>query len=372
MTTSLRHASTVSASSRMINDTIATMQERAIEQEGYGKTKNGDDVTLFTITNKNGFVLKMIDYGATVVSLEVPDKEGELANIVLTCDGIEGFQACQSYFNGSVGRYCNRIAKGKFSIDGKEYQLATNNGPNHLHGGNVGYDKLMWNAEPFENETGAGVTFKLKSADGDEGYPGNVDVSVTYTLTDNDEFVVEFRATTDAATHVNLTNHNYWNLAGSGKILDHKVKIHANKYIPVDGTGIPEGEPADVAGTPFDFTEFTAIGDRIDQVAGDPTGYDHCYIIAGDVGELRPVAEVIEPNSGRKMEIVSTEPGLQFYSGNFLDGSEGSGGYERNSAFCMETQHYPDTPNRPDFPSSLLKPGEKYFHKTVHKFSIAK
>lgn len=340
-----------------------------VETSSYGKTKAGSNVTLFTCRNAGGSTMKLIDYGATVVALEVPDRQGKLGNVLLTCPDIAGFEACTMYFNCSVGRYCNRIAKGKFTLDGKEYSLATNNAPNHLHGGAKGFDKVMWTAEPFETTGAVGVTFKYESKDGEEGYPGNLSAKVTYTLTDKNEFIIEFRATTDKATPVNLTNHNYWNLAGSGTIRDHELKLNASRYLPVDATAIPTGELAAVAGTPFDFSNSTPIGKRLNDVGGTPIGYDHCYVIDGEAGRLRPAATVFDPQSGRKLEIQTTEPGIQFYSGNFLDGTAISGNYAQYSGFCLETQHFPDSPNRPEWPNTILKPGEQYFHKTVHKFS---
>ncbi|MFM7118170.1 MAG: aldose epimerase family protein [Planctomycetota bacterium] len=340
-----------------------------VESSSYGKTKAGAEVTLYTCRNAGGSTMKLIDYGATVVALEVPDRQGKLGNVLLTCPDIAGFEACTMYFNCSVGRYCNRIAKGKFSLDGKEYTLATNNAPNHLHGGTKGFDKVMWKAEPFEATGAAGVTFKYESKDGEEGYPGNVSAKVTYTLTDKNEFIIEFRATTDKATPVNLTNHNYWNLAGSGTIREHELKLNSGRYLPVDATAIPTGEMTAVSGTPFDFSDFTAIGKRLNDVGGTPIGYDHCYVVDGEAGRLRPAATVRDPQSGRKMEIHTTEPGIQFYSGNFLDGTDISGNYAQYSGFCLETQHFPDSPNRPEWPNTILKPGEQYFHKTVHKFS---
>ena len=340
-----------------------------VETSSYGKTKAGAEVTLYTCRNAGGSTMKLIDYGATVVALEVPDRQGKNGNVLLTCPDIAGFEACTMYFNCSVGRYCNRIAKGKFSLDGKEYALATNNAPNHLHGGAKGFDKVMWKAETFEATGAVGVTFKYESKDGEEGYPGNVSAKVTYTLTDKNEFIIEFRATTDKATPLNLTNHNYWNLAGSGTIRDHELKLNSGRYLPVDATAIPTGEMAAVSSTPFDFSDFTAIGKRLNDVGGTPIGYDHCYVIDGESGRLRPAATVRDPQSGRKMEIHTTEPGIQFYSGNFLDGTAISGNYPQYSGFCLETQHFPDSPNRPEWPNTILKPGEQYFHKTVHKFS---
>jgi aldose 1-epimerase len=352
-----------------LDTTQVTVTGGTVEKSSFGKTKDGAEVTLFTCRNAGGSSLKLMDYGATVVALEMPDRNGKFGNVLLTCPDLAGFEACTMYFNCSVGRYCNRIAAGKFTLDGQTYSLATNNAPNHLHGGAKGFDKRMWKAEPFQSTGAVGVSFQYESAAGEEGYPGKLVAKVTYTLTDKNEFIIEFRASTDQATPVNLTNHNYWNLAGSGTIRDHELKLAAGKYLPVDATAIPTGEMAAVAGTPFDFSDFTAIGKRLKDVGGEPLGYDHCYVIDGEAGRLRPAAVVRDPVSGRKMEIQTTEPGIQFYSGNFLDGTEISGKYPQYSGFCLETQHFPDSPNRPEWPSTILKPGEQYFHKTVHTFS---
>ncbi len=350
--------------------TTESESNMSVEKTVFGKTSEGVEVDLYTCTNANGVVLKMTNYGATTVSLEVPDRDGKMANITMGFDSLDGYLGKHPYFGATVGRYCNRIAKGKFTLDGQEYTLATNNGPNHLHGGNVGFNKVVWDAEPFETETGVGVKFTYLSKDGEEGYPGNLTATAVYTLTNDDELVVEFTATTDKPTPVNLTNHNYWNLGGegTGTIRDHVLEIPADKYLPVDETLIPTGELADVAGTPLDFTKPEKIGARLDQIKADPVGYDHCYAFRGEIGEMKLAARVIDPDSGRVMEIYTTQPGLQFYSGNFLDGSADSGGYQQYDGFCLETQHFPDSPNQPTFPNTILKPGETYQHKTVHKF----
>lgn len=352
----------------------ATPIEMEVTKRSYGTTSDGKEVDQYVCTNLNGYVLEVITYGAIVNAFRAPDKEGLVENITLSCTGIEGFQACTSYFGATVGRYCNRIAKGKFSIDGQEYTLATNNGENHLHGGKIGFDKRIWEAEQIINENEVGVRLKLVSEDGDEGYPGKLTVTVEYTLNNDNELKVDFTATTDKTTHVNLTNHNYWNLggAGSGTILDHELKIEAEKYTPVDEGFIPTGEIASVDGTPFDFRKMTRIGDRHDKTGIDPVGYDHDYVLDSQDGKMALAATVVCKESGRKMEITTTQPGIQFYTGNFLNGQPGSGGFAQHGAFCLETQHLPDTPNQKNFPSTLLKPGETYRQTTVHKFSIVK
>jgi aldose 1-epimerase len=303
-----------------------------------------------------------------------------MADVALGFDHVEPYTGASPYIGATVGRYANRIALGKFTLDGQEYRLATNNEPNHLHGGDAGFDKKLWTAEPLGREVlqggvnGVGVKFTYVSPDGEEGYPGTLTCSVTYTLTDNDELSFDYVATTDKPTVVNLTNHAYWNLAGeaSGQtVLDHELTIHAERYTPTDDTFIPTGELAPVEGTPVDFRDAHTIGERIADIPGDPGGYDHNFAIDGENKTLRPAAKVKHPGSGRVMEISTTEPGLQFYTGNFLDGTlTGKGGvaYEKNFALCLEAQTYPDTPNKPNFPSCVLRPGETYRQTTVHKF----
>jgi aldose 1-epimerase len=354
-----------------------TKRTMSIDKTSFGKTKDGQAVTLFTLHNSHGLIVKLMDYGAIVVSVETPDKNGKLANVTLGFPTLEGYLQRHPYFGSTVGRYGNRIAKGKFTIDGKESTLATNNGPNHLHGGQVGFDAVMWKAEEVMSPDSVGVKFSYLSKDGEEGYPGNLKVTVTYSLTEADELRIDYTATTDKATHVNLTNHNYWNLggAGSGQILKHELMINADQYLPIDASSIPTGAPAPVKGTALDFTKPTPIGDRIDELKKPPhetKGYDHCYVLRGQEGKLTLAARVKDPESGRVMEISTTEPGIQLYCGNFLDGSSGNGGFKQHEAFCLETQHYPDSPNQPQFPSTLLKPGQNYQSTTVHKFSVAK
>jgi len=344
-----------------------------IEQQAWGKTKDGKEVTLYTCTNANGLSVQLATYGATVVSVNTPDRNGKVDNITLGFDKLAGYENRHPYFGATVGRYGNRIAKGKFSIDGKEYTLAVNNGPNHLHGGIQGFDQVLWNAEEVKTDKAVGVKFTRTSFDGEEGYPGNLKTEVTYTLTNADELRIDYKATTDKPTVVNLTNHNYWNLGGamSGTILKHVLTLNCDEYLPIDKDSIPSGKPALVKGTAMDFTSPHAIGERIDELKKEPhttKGYDHCYVINGKSGELRLAATVKDPTSGRVMEIRTTEPGIQLYCGNFLDGSAGGNGHKQHEAFCLETQHFPDSPNQKAFPSTVLRPGETYQSTTIHKF----
>lgn len=345
-------------------------------------TFNGENVDLFTITNKNGVEVKITNYGGTIISLKAPDKAGKLEDVVLGFDSLSGYRdevylKEGPYFGAIIGRYGNRIAGGKFALDGQEYTLATNNGPNHLHGGLVGFDKVVWETEEFQNEAGAGIKLSYVSKDMEEGYPGNLSVEVTYTLTNENELKIDYKATTDKKTVVNLTNHTYFNLTGNAKraILDHKVMIAAEKFTPVDETLIPTGELKPVEGTPFDFTEPTAVGARInaenEQLAFG-NGYDHNWVLSEE-GKVKLAATVYEPTSGRFMEVFTTEPGVQFYTGNFLNGKltgKGNVKYEQRYGLCLETQHFPDSPNQPEFPSVVLTPDETYESTTVYQFSV--
>ncbi len=342
-----------------------------IQKQAFGKLPDGQEVDLYVMTNGKGMSTKIMTYGATLVSLGVPDRNGDIADITLGCDSLEEYMAASPYFGATVGRYANRIAKGKFTLDKVEYTLATNNGENHLHGGIKGFDKVLWQAEPFKDEKTVGVKFVYFSKDGEEGYPGNLACAVTYMLTDSNKLRITYEAETDKATPVNLTHHSYFNLAGQGEgdILSHELTIEADKYTPVDAELIPTGEIRDVAGTPMDFTTPHAIGERIDQVEG---GYDHNFVLRSGGGKMALAARVYEPGSGRVMEVHTTEPGIQFYSGNFLDGTiTGKAGkvYEKHYGFCLEPQHFPDSPNQPNFPSTILQPGAKYLSRTLFKFS---
>jgi aldose 1-epimerase len=350
-----------------------------VETEPFGETPEGIPVELHTLTNAHGLEVRAMTYGGVILSLKVPDRDGNLGDVVLGYDTLEGYLEVSPYFGAIIGRYGNRIANARFTLDGEDYSLAANDGPNALHGGVKGFDKVIWRAEPFKSDEGVGVVFAYTSPDGEEGYPGTLEARVTYTLTDANELVFSYHAITDEATPVNLTQHTYFNLAGdgSGDILGHELMLNASRYTPVDSTLIPTGEIVAVAGTPFDFTTSTAIGAHIDaedEQIGFGGGYDHNYVLdRGDGEEMTLAARVYEPTTGRVMEVTTSEPGVQFYSGNFLDGTiTGKGGhvYEQRSGFCLETQHYPDSPNQPDFPSTVLRPGEQYRSRTVYRFSV--
>jgi aldose 1-epimerase len=336
------------------------------------RAADGKAVETYTLKNANGIELTAIGYGGIITSLRVPDRSGRMGDIVLGFDNLQDYWKDHPFFGAIIGRYGNRIAKGQFSLDGKTYKLATNNGPNHLHGGAKGFDKQPWTV----SKKGNALVFTRTSPDGEEGYPGALKVSVTYTLTDKNELVVDYLATTDKPTVVNLTQHSYFNLAGEGDILGHQLMLNADRYTPVDETLIPTGELAPVEGTPFDFRKPTAIGARINDnhpQLKNGQGYDHNWVLNRKGSGLELAARVIEPKSGRTMEIATTEPGMQFYSGNFLDGTlTGKGGqvYKHRTGFCLETQHFPDSPNQPKFPSTRLEPGKEYRSKTVFTFGI--
>jgi len=348
----------------------------SVTRDTFGTMPDGTTIESFTLANGRGIEVRAISYGAIITSLQTPDRQGQPGDIVLGFDALDGYLKDPPYFGAIIGRYGNRIAKGRFTLDDEIYALAANNGENHLHGGVRGFDKVVWDAAPFENQRGVGVTFRHTSPDGDEGYPGTLAVEVTYTLTSQDELVVDYRATTDKATPVNLTQHSYFNLAGSkaSDILGHELRLNAPQYTPVDAGLIPTGEIASVEGTPFDFRTQTAIGARIDTPKNEQIergkGYDHNFVLAR-TGPLVEAARVVEPLTGRVLRISTTEPGIQFYSGNFLDGTlTGKGGrvYPHRAGFCLETQHYPDSPNHANFPSTVLRPGEEYKSQTVFAF----
>lgn len=339
-----------------------------IKQEAWGEA-DGKKVSLYTLTNNKGMEIKIANYGGTVTSWFAPDRNGNMADIVLGFDNLNDYLAGPPYFGALIGRYGNRIAKGTFTLDGATYTLATNNAPNHLHGGNKGFDKVVWDAEIDTTQTPSVLRLSYLSKDGEEGYPGNLKAIVTYQLTDDNELVIHYEATTDKATPVNLTNHSYFNLTGdfNKTILDHTLMINADRYTPVDNTLIPTGELKAVTGTPFDFTKPEKIGSRIDQVPG---GYDHNFVLTNQNGTLALAAVLYDSASGRKLETYTTEPGIQFYTGNFLDGSlkapDGTP-YNKHTGMCLETQHYPDSPNEPEFPSTILQPGATYSTTTKYK-----
>ncbi len=348
-----------------------------VERVPFGRLPGGEAVDAFVLRGAGGAEARVIGYGGAIVSLRVPDRAGRLADVVLGYDDVQGYVDDRAYFGALIGRYGNRIRGGRFSLDGREYALPVNDGPNHLHGGPRGFHKVLWSVEPLRTDEGSGLALAYDSPDGDQGYPGAVRARVTYLLTDRNELVVDYRAETDRPTLVNLTQHSYFNLAGdpSRSILGHRLRLEADGFTPVDDTLIPVGEIAPVAGTPFDFREPAPIGSRIaadDAQLARAGGYDHNFVLRGG-GGLRLAARVNEPGSGRVLEVHTTEPGIQFYSGNFLDGSvPGKGGVRPGyrCGFCLEPQHFPDSPNQPAFPSTVLRPGERYSSRTVYRFGV--
>jgi aldose 1-epimerase len=356
-------------------DTTKTMA--SITKSAFGKLPDGQEVFLYTVTNKNGVEMKITNYGGIITSLKTPDKNGVLEDIVLGYDSLAGYLKESPFFGAIVGRYGNRIAKGKFKLDGKEYTLALNNGPNSLHGGPKGFDKVVWSVEEITSLDGPALKLSYLSKDMEEGFPGNLQAEAIYTLTDNNELRFDYKATTDKTTVVNLTQHSYFNLTGNTKrdILDHVLTINSDEIVPVDKTLIPTGKFRKVAGTPFDFTTPQVVGSRIndkDEQIELGGGYDHCYVLRPSKDTLNHAATVTEPVSGRKVEVYTTEPGVQFYSGNFLTGSitgKGNVVYAKRFGLCLETEHFPDSPNQPQFPTVVLKPGEIYKTTTVYKFS---
>lgn len=347
-----------------------------ITSEVWG-SHNGKRVELFTMENKNGMEVKVTNYGGIIVSLEVPDKKGAFADVVLGFDTLKDYETRNPFFGALTGRYANRIAKGRFTLDGTVYQLAVNNGPNSLHGGKIGFDKKVWTAKKIYRSGAVGLEMTYTSPDGEEGYPGTLSCRVTYLLTNRDELRIEYSAATDKATVVNLTNHSYFNLSGegSGPVLDHLIEIDADSFTPTDNDLIPTGATAAVAGTPMDFTESRRIGDRIDEnylPLKQGLGYDHNYVLSGG-GRLRTAATVKDPKSGRVMTVSTTEPAVQLYTSNHMKKMtrcKNGHTYDFRGALCLETQHYPDSPNHPNFPSTVLRPGETYQQTTVYKFSV--
>ncbi len=349
----------------------AESSKMKIESEPFGKTADGHEVTRFVLTNSHGHSVALMQWGATLLDVRVPDRDGKLANVNLSFDSLSPYLDGHPYFGSTVGRFCNRIGEGKFTIDGKQYQVTTNAGKHHIHGGKVNFTYQLWDGQSYRKEDAVGVRFSLTSPDGQEGFPGTVKATVDYSWNDDNELRIEFTASTDAPTHVNLTNHSYWNLggAGSGSAMDHVATIAADQWLDVDGDLIPTGKLNDVDGTVLDFRQPTALGDRVDQLP-DTKGYDHCYVVRGEPGTLRHAATVVDPDSGRVLEIETTQPGMQLYTANHLPGNERSAGAGQHEAFCLETQHYPNAPNRGTFPTTLLRPGETLREVTVHRFSV--
>jgi aldose 1-epimerase len=355
---------------------------QSVSEAIFGQMPDGADAKIFTLANANGMEAKITEYGAILVSLTTPDKNGTLADVTHGYDTLEGWLTNTSYFGATVGRFGNRIADGKFTLDGKEYTLATNNDPGgipcHLHGGIKGFDKVLWKGESFEGEGARGVNLTYVSPDGEEGYPGTLTTVVTYTLTDKNELIWEARATSDAPTVLNVVHHSYWNLSGDAttSINDHELTLYAEHYLPTDAGLIPTGQVASVAETPMDFTSAHVIGERVEaafEALKLGAGYDHAWVLSGEKdGELNKAARLKDPETGRVMTISTNQPAIQFYGGNFLDGTvTGQGGvvYEHRTALCLETENYPDAPNNPEAPSAVLRAGETYYHKMVHAFS---
>jgi len=353
---------------------------RQMTKQAFGTTADGQPVDLYTLTNQNGMEASIITYGGIVTSLKTPDRNGKLEDVVLGFDDLAGYLKTNPYLGALIGRYGNRIGAARFKLNGVEYKLAVNNGPNALHGGLKGFDKVLWKARDASDGQAQRLELTYLSKDGEEGYPGNLAVTVVYTLTDANELRIDYSATTDKETVVNLTNHSYFNLGGPAEagILGHELTLYADKFTPIDETLIPTGELRSVQGTPLDFRQPTAIGGRIDRDDEQLKfggGYDHNFVLSSGGGALALAARVQEPKTGRVMEVLTTEPGIQFYSGNFLDGTlTGKGGkvIARRSGLCLETQHFPDSPNKPDFPSTVLKPGQKYQSTTVYRFPAPK
>lgn len=360
-------------------DSKPSTKDNRVKKQSFGQVPGGLETTLYTCVNENGMVLKVTDYGARLVSIECPDRNGKLANVTLGFDSAHDYVKHTAYFGCTTGRYANRIGKGKFTLDGKQYTLATNNGKEHLHGGIKGFDRQVWKSVEVSANGATGVKFTHISPAGDEGYPGELTVHVTIWLTAANEVRLDYEATTNAPTVLNLTNHAYWNLAGakSGQdVLKHELQLDSDAFLAVDDGMIPTGVHSKTAGTFMDFATPHAIGSRIEETYkafAPPGGYDHCYVLRKNkAGELTRAARVVDPGSGRVMEVLTTEPAVQFYSANFLNGAAENGSHKKHGAFCLETQHFPDSPNHSDFPTTVLRPGEKYTQTTTHRFSVAK
>jgi aldose 1-epimerase len=373
-----RRVSTFLFAALLLISCAALAPAQTVTKESFGKTSDGQNIDLYTLRNAHGVEAKITNYGGIVVSLKVPDRNGKFDDVVLGFNDLEAYETKNGpYLGALIGRYGNRIAKGRFKLNGAEYKLATNNGENHLHGGIKGFDKVVWTGREMRTNAGPAVVLTYLSKDGEEGYPGNLNVRVVYTLTNNNELKIDYTATTDKDTVTNLTHHSYFNLAGEGNgdILNHLVTINASRFVPTDAESIPTGKLKSVAGTPFDFLKATAIGARIDQDDEQikfGRGYDHTWVINGRAGMMRLAATAYESTSGRVMQVWTTEPGMQFYTGNFLDGTlTGKSGkiYQRRYGFCFETQHYPDAPNQPSFPTTTLRKGQTLKSTTIYRFS---
>ena len=356
----------------LVGGQSSTAETLEIKKNLFGQAE-GHDVFMYTLQNEEGLIAQIMNYGAILFSFSTPDRNGLVEDITLGYSTLEEFVVNRNYFGATIGRYANRIAKGRFTLDGVDYRLAQNNNDNHLHGGLKGFNKVIWASEAFMNESAVGVILTYHSKDGEEGYPGNLSCTVVYTLTNHNELKIDYTAQTDSATPVNMTHHTFWNLSGNFKrnILGHELRIDADFYLPVDEYLIPTGEISSVKDSLKDFTASKTIGSRIDQVKG---GYDHNYVLNRASGDFMktPAAVLYDPQSGRKMEVFTTQPGIQFYSGNFLDGSitgKNNVQYEKYFALCLETQHFPDSPNRPYFPNTILRPDQEYNHLCVYRFS---
>ena len=366
-------ASGLSVAEARATDTLAPAKPPAIVQSAFGRMPDGTQVDEFTLTNDHGLACKVITYGAAIIEMDLPDREGKFANVVLGCGTLKEYLKPAPYFGAVIGRVSNRIAKGHFTLDGKTYALTTNRGVDHAHGGFVGFDKVLWAAKPIATPDGPAVEFHYFSKDGEEGYPGNLDVTITYLLSNRNLFQIDYVAKTDKPTLVNLTNHTYWNLAGHGDVLGHVLMLNASHYTPVDDGHVPTGEIASVAGTPLDFTRPKPIGRNLAELTGQPRGYDYNFVIDHSGRTPTLAARAFDPKTGRAMEIYTNQPGIQFYSGNFLDGTivgrEGEA-YQQYGGFCLETQHFADAVHHPNFPSIVLRPGETYHTTTIYQFLV--
>jgi len=351
-----------------------------IDKKIFGELKNGKSVYLYTLHNKNGMSVSITNYGGIITKIKTEDNNGKFDDVTLGYDNLQDYIENSPYFGAIIGRFANRICCGSFTLDGIDYHLEKNDGPNHLHSGKVGFDKVVWDVKTFENDDEVGLILSYLSKDGENNYPGNLSAEVKYTITNNEEIIMDYTATTDKSTPCNLTNHAYFNLKDGGRsdIFDHKLQINANSFTPINKSTIPTGEILPLKDTPFDFTSFTKIGKSIekdDEQLVNGFGYDHNFVLNNSDGKLRQAAKVIEETTGRVLEVLTTEPGMQFYSGNNLDGSfVGKEGiiYNKRNGFCLETQHFPDSPNKPNFPSTILRPGEVFKSTTIYKFSVMK